>query len=54
MVEQRAHYLADKKEIYEYRIFRQYVVKSDDVSVLNSTKQAGVLIFTSLYPNTHY
>lgn len=42
-------YLADKKGIYEYRIVRQHVVKPDDVSVLNPTKQARVSIITCLY-----
>jgi len=47
-------YLADKKGIYEYRIVRQHVVKPDDVSVLNPTKQARVSIITCLYPSTDY
>lgn len=47
-------YLANDDGIYEYRIKQQRLVKSDDVRVLDETKQPQVTIITCLFPSTSY
>ena len=50
----KAIYLANDDGIYEYRIKQQRLVKSDDVRVLDETKQPQVTIITCLFPSTSY
>ena len=50
----KAIYLANNHGIYEYRIKQQYLVKADDVHVLDPTKQPQVTIVTCLFPSTSY
>lgn len=50
----KAIYLANDDGIYEYRIKQQRLAKSDDVRVLDETKQPQVTIITCLFPSTSY